>query len=46
MTIVLLGASGSGKTTIEHELAMHNGFVKIISYTTRQKRDSEQNGKD
>ena len=46
MTIVLLGASGSGKSTIEHELSEHNGFAKIISYTTRQKRDNEENGRD
>lgn len=46
MTIVLLGASGSGKSTIEHELATHHGFEKIISYTTRQPRDGEVNGKD
>ena len=46
MIIVLLGASGSGKSTIEHELATHHGFEKIISYTTRQPRESEENGKD
>ena len=46
MIIVLLGASGSGKTTIENELATHHGFEKIISYTTRQPRDGEINGKD
>ena len=28
MIIVLLGASGSGKTTIENELATHHGFEK------------------
>ena len=46
MIIVLLGASGSGKSTIENELAKHHGFEKIISYTTRQPRDGEINGKD
>ena len=46
VTIVLLGASGSGKSTIEHELSEHNGFAKVISYTTRQKRDGEENGRD
>lgn len=46
MVIVLLGASGSGKSTIEHELATHHGFNKIISYTTRQPRQGEENGKD
>lgn len=46
MTIVLLGASGSGKSTIENELATHYGFEKIISYTTRPHRNGEINGKD
>ena len=46
MVIVLLGASGSGKSTIEHELATHHGFDKIISYTTRKPRECEENGKD
>lgn len=31
MIIVLLRASGSGKSTIEHELATYHGFEKIIS---------------
>ena len=46
MIIVLLGASGSGKSTLEHELNTHHGFEKIISYTTRQPRNNEENGKD
>ena len=46
MIIVLLGASSSGKSTIEHELSTHHGFEKIISYTTRQPRNNEENGKD
>lgn len=46
MIIALVGASGSGKSIIEHELATHHGFQKIISYTTRNPRDDEINGKD
>lgn len=46
MIIVLLGASGSGKSTIENELATHHGFAKIISFTTRKPRECEVNGKD
>lgn len=46
MIIVLLGASGSGKSTIENELATHHGFTKIVSHTTRSPRDGEENGKD
>ena len=46
MIIVLLGASGSGKSTIENELAAHHGFKKIISYTTRKPRKDEVNSRD
>ena len=46
MIIVLLGASGSGKSTIENELATHHGLSKIVSYTTRSQRIGEENGKD
>ena len=46
MIIVLLGASGSGKSTIENQLSTQYGFEKIISYTTRQPRNNEENGKD
>ena len=46
MIIALLGASGSGKSMIENELATHHGFEKIISYTTRLSRAGEVNGKD
>ena len=45
MTIVLVGASGVGKSTIENELN-NRGYKKIISYTTRQPRIGEVNGKD
>lgn len=46
MIIVLLGASGSGKSTIENELTTHHGFEKIISCTTRKPRNGEVDGKD
>ena len=46
MIIVLLGASGSGKSTIENILSEKFGYEKIISYTTRPQRISETNGKD
>lgn len=46
MIIVLLGASGSGKSTVENELATRHGFKKIVSYTTRTPRDGEVNGRD
>ena len=46
MIIVLLGASGSGKSTIESILYEKYGYEKIISYTTRPQRTNEVNGKD
>lgn len=46
MIIALLGASGSGKSILQHELATHHGFKKIVSYTTRKPREGEENGKD
>ena len=46
MIIVLLGASSSGKSTIERELATNHNFKKIVSYTTRKPRNNEENGKD
>lgn len=46
MVIVLLGASGSGKSTIEKELAKTYKYEKIISYTTRKQRENEENGID
>src|SRR5574344_3087327 len=46
MTIILIGDSGSGKSTIENELSSHHGFKKIISCTTRKPREGEVDGKD
>ena len=46
MIVVLIGASGSGKSTIEKELVKHYKFSKIVSCTTRKYRDGEENGRD
>lgn len=46
MIIVLLGASGSGKSTIENILSEKFGYEKIVSCTTRPQRIGEYNGKD
>lgn len=46
MVICIIGASGSGKTTIQNELASHFGYERVISYTTRSARPGEENGKD
>lgn len=46
MIVVLIGASGSGKSSIEKILADKYGYEKIISYTTRSPRNGESNGVD
>ena len=46
MIIVILGESGSGKSTIQGFLGGHFGYETIVSLTTRKQRMGEQNGKD
>ena len=46
MIIALLGASGSGKSTVEKHLNENYGYEKIISYTTRSPRVNENDGVD
>ena len=47
MMFVLSSPSGTGKTTLTKKLAENNtNFVISISYTTREPRSSEINGKD
>lgn len=46
MIIVLIGASGSGKSTIEGILSTKYGYERIVSYTTRNPRNNEKNGED
>lgn len=45
MSLALVGASCTGKTTILHILS-ERGYIPIISYTTRPKREGEVNGFD
>lgn len=45
-TIIIIGASGSGKSCIEKELSKYYGCKKIVSYTTREPRPGEVNSKD
>lgn len=42
--IVILGASASGKSTIESRLVEKYGYKKTVSYTTRALRPGEING--
>lgn len=46
MIVILIGASGSGKSSIEKILADKYGYGKIISYTTRPPRNGEVDGID
>lgn len=43
--IVLVGASGSGKTTVGNELTKH-GIIKLVTTTTRPPREGEVEGID
>lgn len=43
--IVLTGASGSGKTTLSNQLS-DIGIPRVVTTTTRKKREGEQNGED
>lgn len=46
MIAVLVGASGTGKTSIARFLAENHGWFHGITTTTRPRRDSEQDGVD
>lgn len=43
--LILIGESGSGKTTILNKL-VEKGFEKAINHTTRPPRDNEENTKE
>jgi len=45
-TIVLVGPMGCGKTSIANELVKNYGYKKIVTYTTRPRRDGEEHGVD
>lgn len=46
MLIVLIGASGTGKSSIEAEICRLTDYKKIISWTTRKPRPGEENDVD
>jgi len=46
LLICIIGGSGSGKSTLEDEIIINDGFSKVVSTTTRGKRDGEHNGRE
>lgn len=44
--LIILGKSGTGKTTLCSELEKISNFHKAVTYTTREMRSGEQDGKD
>ncbi|HIW71675.1 MAG TPA: guanylate kinase [Candidatus Levilactobacillus faecigallinarum] len=44
--IVITGATGTGKTTVQNYLASHYPVTRIVTHTTRPPRDGEINGQD
>lgn len=44
--VVIVGASGSGKSTIGKKLELEYGISPLVSYTSREKRESEIDGVD
>lgn len=46
MIIALVGHSGTGKTHLSHFLKERLGIPVIVSYTTRPRREGEQDGRD
>lgn len=45
MTIILMGKAASGKDTLQKEL-VNQGFERVVTATTRQPREGEQDGVD
>ena len=44
--IILCGASGTGKTTIQNYLLKQYGIPRVLTHTTRAKRKEEKDGVD
>lgn len=42
--VLIMGPSCAGKTVLESALAAHDGFNRIVSYTTREQRPGERDG--
>lgn len=41
MILLIVGKSGSGKTSIEHELIKSHGYTRVVTCTTRKPREGE-----
>jgi len=46
MLLILIGPSGVGKTSVQEMLCRDYGYNRLLSYTTRPKRDCEIEGWD
>ncbi len=46
MILVIIGKSGSGKSTLAKYLEKHYGYKRLVTYTTRPKREGEIDGVD
>lgn len=44
--VILCGAAGTGKTTVQQYLIQHHHFAKVITHTTRAPRAGEVDGRD
>ncbi|QMU08107.1 guanylate kinase [Levilactobacillus suantsaii] len=44
--LVITGATGTGKTTVQHYLAQNYPVTRIVTHTTRPPRKGEVNGRD
>jgi guanylate kinase len=42
--VSISGASGVGKTTLQEKLIEHRDYRRVLSHTTRSKRDSDREG--
>ena len=44
MLHIIVGKSGTGKSSLEKELSLDENFNKVVLYTTRPMRDGEEDG--
>ena len=46
LIVFIIGGHGSGKSTVADHILIHDGFTKIVSSTTRKRRDGEHDGRE